>query len=630
MSLNYSPANTPAVNSNSITRRMFHPTEIPEESISLFTTDAVPVEPGESSTENLLNHEPEATATNENMSYAPDRKFNFSSPVGETDRDITPPVSELDRDVADEPIIHHDDADPESVISDADDELVPSQVVDYYNESALSTKTRNALPDDVFGLPRTRQYPLNDRSHVIQAVRMFKHCKDPEDKKILASNIIKAMEKFDIDIYIGKENPLYSYLPKSLQEAVTDTTPVMDIVLKAIGIEKKRTKEDVIRDHLSYNAQFYNNVFYNKEYATNMVIASGIKYLDYFYPNMITHNFYTRLHTSIGGIGLNESIYKDLHIRSPLETDYTKPLGWCKPEQVTDFDIIVQTNYNQYVNWFKVDLSDDIDHIFYCARLYSILGEIINNPKYDDSSLSEMHHAMLADWYQRMHYHYEVMRSLPEDTNDWYREIQYLHDLLWNFMDNPYSDDDKAKCISALLSAMATSGGSDTTMIDKSMVTKADCAKYLVTELGLEDDIFLLPSYMEYPILNKASVKLAMDCIRRVEKEYPDDVAEYVKRLNRKYSELGCTFSITPDHPYAQYASKPIIDKMVYILVEGDTAVSDQGTSAEFTGMEAGQPWYKRLDYIGSLHRDGSENKELGPNKKPMQKPDYTQTDSFL
>ena len=115
------------------------------------------------------------------------------------------------------------------------------------------------------------------------------------------------------------------------------------------------------------------------------------------------------------------------------------------------------------------------------------------------------------------------------------------------------------------------------------------------------------------------------------QKEEPDHVDEYVKNLNQKYKELGCSYMITPDHPYAKYASKEMLYDMVYVLAE-DSAVNDTDGASDIGGIpnKVEQPWYKRLDYIGALYRDGSENKELGPNMKPMQKPDYQRVDSFL
>ena len=106
---------------------------------------------------------------------------------------------------------------------------------------------------------------------------------------------------------------------------------------------------------------------------------------------------------------------------------------------------------------------------------------------------------------------------------------------------------------------------------------------------------------------------------------------EYVANLNRKYKELGCTFSIGVDHPYAKYADDYIVDHMTHMLLEGDTAVADDGTSAPPSkSNDVTNPWYKRLDYVQGIDHSVLDNSELGPNTKKMQEPDYTPYESFL
>lgn len=80
------------------------------------------------------------------------------------------------------------------------------------NESTLPSKERNKLDDDVFGIPSLRKYPLNDKAHVLAAIRMFNRV-DRKHEKELAHNIIVAMEKYKIskDI-IGPKNRLQSYI----------------------------------------------------------------------------------------------------------------------------------------------------------------------------------------------------------------------------------------------------------------------------------------------------------------------------------------------------------------------------------------------------------------------------------
>lgn len=66
-------------------------------------------------------------------------------------------------------------------------------------EAVLSEEERDALPNETFGLPDERKFPLNDRTHVAQAIKMFSHCPKSKQKE-LRKNIHKAIRKFGMDI----------------------------------------------------------------------------------------------------------------------------------------------------------------------------------------------------------------------------------------------------------------------------------------------------------------------------------------------------------------------------------------------------------------------------------------------
>lgn len=99
--------------------------------------------------------------------------------------------------------------------TDDDEDYEDDDVLDDdLDEAAMKAAERNSLPDSAFGLPKTRQYPLNDEQHVKSAIQMFSHCKE-SDRKELAGNIQKAMKKFKMDTRIGEDNPLHDYLSES-------------------------------------------------------------------------------------------------------------------------------------------------------------------------------------------------------------------------------------------------------------------------------------------------------------------------------------------------------------------------------------------------------------------------------
>ena len=79
-------------------------------------------------------------------------------------------------------------------------------------ESTLKTKDRNRLDDSEFGLPELRKYPLNDREHVLAAIRFFNRCPYGYEEE-LAKRIKRKMKEFKISSSIvGNKNNLNRYL----------------------------------------------------------------------------------------------------------------------------------------------------------------------------------------------------------------------------------------------------------------------------------------------------------------------------------------------------------------------------------------------------------------------------------
>ena len=629
MSVRYDPSMSASVNSTRAKMLTRIDAEDPNKKSLIGTEDPHSENPGEIDQTNVLD--PNQSDMSEGVGYSPNFS-NFSSPNVKTDRDDT---NLSKKNPTDDPLLKTEedgDKEQENLIDlDHQDNYVPSAIVDYYNEAALSTKARNKLPDSEFGIPRLRAYPLNDEKHVRLAIQMFSHCKDPEDRKSLAKKIFAKVEEYGMDVKISKDSALYDYTPKALQEATLVPEEEDEKLIPVYGFEtsmEKRTKEDILKEHLARNSLFYNNLFFGKDYKRAVAGLEAFSFLDYFYPSFKTHNLFTRLKSALGGLALNQAIYKKLKIRFPLNTDFTKPLGWAEPNQ-EDFDLDVTVNYQPETNWFQADLSQDFNHIFYCLRLYSIIGEMILDPDFKFETLSPMHVGILTDWAQRVIYHYDLLCREEEYSDGYYKEAQYLHDLFWCPLDDPMNPDD---CAGAMVSMIEHMVSADHLLLNMNegteLISKEDCAGYLVHELGLDDDMFLLPASLEYPIINRGSVRLAMDMIRRIPK---DQVKEYTKNLNRKYRELGCTFSISVDHPYAQYADQNIVDHMNRVLMEGDTAVQDDGTAAAPTDRSTqGQHWYRRVDMQGSIGQNMLDDKNLGANDKNLPTIIDIQADSIV
>ena len=80
------------------------------------------------------------------------------------------------------------------------------------DEDKLISKERNSLDDSVFGIPSQRRYPLNDKAHVLAAIRMFNHV-DSAHEAELARNIKRKMKEYGISPdQVGEKNRLKQYL----------------------------------------------------------------------------------------------------------------------------------------------------------------------------------------------------------------------------------------------------------------------------------------------------------------------------------------------------------------------------------------------------------------------------------
>lgn len=90
-------------------------------------------------------------------------------------------------------------------------------------------KKRSELPDNVFGIPQERKYPMPDEKHTRSAIKLFNHV-EPKYEEQLAKAIIKNMKKYNIDgSVVGPNNRLRKYLPKDMikeyvEEACKDLT----------------------------------------------------------------------------------------------------------------------------------------------------------------------------------------------------------------------------------------------------------------------------------------------------------------------------------------------------------------------------------------------------------------------
>jgi calcineurin-like phosphoesterase family protein len=82
------------------------------------------------------------------------------------------------------------------------------------NGTPIQETKRSEIPDNEFGIPQERKYPLDTEAHVRSAVKMFNYV-DPKYEEQLAKNVIKKMKQFGVnDMKIGPQNRLSKYINK--------------------------------------------------------------------------------------------------------------------------------------------------------------------------------------------------------------------------------------------------------------------------------------------------------------------------------------------------------------------------------------------------------------------------------
>lgn len=489
----------------------------------------------------------------------------------------------------------------------------PSDHDEYYNESAMKAAERNALDDSEFGLPRLRKYPLNDKKHVKFAIRMFGHCKDPKDRAELAKRIFAKVKEFDMDVKIGKGNPLYEYAPKSLQESFATLSVEVPGIVSEEQFDKGTEKERQIRN-LQIAARTANVLNFQPALGKAIANMKEYSFLEYFYPDVKSTAFSIRLLTCLGGLATNDMIWKLYGLRPPLCVDDTQPLTHPNKLSPEEFEDKVIPWFRKQANLYHEGKAEDSIHIEYCLSLYSVLGMILLNPEFNMDSLDDYWMGVLTDWLNHVQTEYDELSATVDSSSEFYHR-QYLYDLCWNPTENPMDEAIVTRNIINFASTMVSQKMKvDLNEAGGDLLNKDKCNAYIINQLDPEvvDNIYLLPDKMEYPILNQDSIRMAMDMIREVDET---DRAKYARMLNKKYKEFGCTFSISIDHPYAEYADQNIIDHMTRVLSEGDTVVDDQGTSDAGPSPDQA-PWYVRSDVNGNVGQNLLQNKELGPNDK--------------
>ena len=155
---------------------------------------------------------------------------------------------------------------------------------EYLLEEKLDTKERNSLDDSKFGLPELRKYPLNDKAHVLLAIKFFNHCPE-EDRDKLAHNILSAIGKqFSedewADIHVGKNNKFFPYWEKSkYYKASIKENCISEFNLFNLNNIDKSIKK-LVDIPKNIEQHYFNKFVDNSPLATLNIAGSKVSYLN--------------------------------------------------------------------------------------------------------------------------------------------------------------------------------------------------------------------------------------------------------------------------------------------------------------------------------------------------------------
>lgn len=94
------------------------------------------------------------------------------------------------------------------------------------------TTSRSELPDEIFGVPEERKYPLDTKEHVYSAVKLFNHVSKKYEEE-LADNINKKIKEYNItDINPGPANRFSKYYNQPIKESVPMSSDPMYLYMQ--------------------------------------------------------------------------------------------------------------------------------------------------------------------------------------------------------------------------------------------------------------------------------------------------------------------------------------------------------------------------------------------------------------
>lgn len=144
----------------------------------------------------------------------------------------------------------------------------------YHNLNEMTALEKNKLKDSDFGLPKLKKYPLNDKKHVLSAIRFFNYV-STENEKELADNINKKIKEYNMsNISVGDKNRFKKYYNEST--ILLENASNIDGIIKSL---EDILKKENIKLNVSKNGEWGINNF--KSGKSNSLCLGSYKKEDY-------------------------------------------------------------------------------------------------------------------------------------------------------------------------------------------------------------------------------------------------------------------------------------------------------------------------------------------------------------
>ncbi len=377
--------------------------------------------------------------------------------------------------------------------------------------------------------------------------------------KMADENIVKTQAALTSPTKIISESDKFIHVSKGLLKSYNPNKTIDK--LKKIIVSNRITK------YLVENSIFYNNLFYNPDFAKYILTIQEFDFFNYFCPS-VKFGLTNQMQSSIGGLyhyreDLRDSVDNDKMLIATISSMYHKDANRYKVETLTD----------------GATTELDYTHIMICVKLYDIVDKILNREYTSIKDLDPDSLNALLSWRQMVAYHLSVY---GDETDESKKSIQrqYLYDLLWDFRDSIYDP--------MIISANIVGFCRELDLIQPllechDLIDPQETYAYLKNNVLTDDMYFLIPSEMMYPIFDKQSVNMAMSIVDTIEELHR---SEYIDRLNNFYRSMHCNFKLLADHPFAKYDTNGIVLPLHTINEFSSTYNSFNGVNTTIRGTD--------------------------------------------